>query len=109
MPRFFKFRLPGDTQHWAFCDVPDGMDPKHCGIPSGAIEVDRMPGDFETHENGQWVTDNAAKAEAQEDARLRLMTPGQRQREAVAKAKDDMRAEMRSEMAALKAELRGKP
>lgn len=50
-------------------------------------QLPRSPRDFERWENGAWVTDEAAKARHEEDARLRRLSPAERQQEAVATAK----------------------
>lgn len=100
MPRFYKFRPEGAPANF-FCEVPDGAEPADFGVPEDAIEVDRMPGEFEDHDDdGNWSYDADGHAEDQESARLRGMTPAQRHAETEARAVERVRGEMAAEMAA---------
>lgn len=42
----------------SYCKLPEGVD-----LPEGAIEVDRLPNDFEDFVDGKWVKDNKLKAD----------------------------------------------
>jgi hypothetical protein len=97
MPRFFKFRPKGAPANF-FCEVADGVDPAEHGIPKDAIEVDRLPGEFEDHVKGAgWVKDHDAHAEELENCRLRAMSPAKRHREHIETAKRELRAELAKE------------
>lgn len=98
MPKFFRFTGPQFDGHFAYCEVRDGETPADYGLPKNAVEVDRMPGEFETQDkNGNWKKDQDGEDAAKEDRRLVKMKPSERHRDSIEKAKKELRTELAKE------------
>lgn len=91
--RYFKVTRAGEADVYVKIAAAAAEQDPLAGYPGWAAEeVSRLPGAFERWKAGAWVRDEGALAEHLEDARLRLLTPRQRQEEAITKALARMKA-----------------
>ena len=80
-------RMVVESQLRAVSEAQGSLTPEDMGIDTAeAVEMSRRPNEHERPVNGRWELDAEAKAAADEDARLRRMSPRERQEEAIERA-----------------------
>lgn len=89
--RYFRIPDPdgGPDRYRALSEAKGAPSAGDMGIDlTAAHPVPRMPNDFERWDvaQGRYVADAAGRADAEEDARLRCLSPRERHGEAIARA-----------------------